>query len=548
MEPIPGSVNTGRKVRYLYRAECFRAIYFNRASHPLLQSIFSMNPPYRVRTTMITPIPLPVKPRGDHGALHNAGQCVEALVRDGPTAKPELIKRETALDGAQIGDLRIMHAIREVQRVPTTTAQVRESDISFLTENVAALRLGLSNEVAQNIVAHRRMPLNVNWTKYRDPKPGYFSDDESEFDGQPDIGKGFDVDVDVKLIVSNNTLVTHIHPVVSHTSPVFVDNEVLLAGENLSSVLTEAGGAVRPPDVKGVQKPVASMPRVGELKNVDIDIGYVATNGGMNREVIDLTGDSDVPESPMSTMSSLFGRSPSPLQHRPSTPHVQEQGRALQNYSLERNRVRIRVTDAVIGRCYPSHHPIGRSINADGSFMYFERIPLSHNVSKHWRRTLGQFVAEHVLGRPTQTNTVPLVLARFPENYVLYVLKTGVVTDEKNAKEDYFLYGSSYINYFRSPMEFGLHLKWLIDGMLMKSDADELAKTRRRRGARLCQCVHCREDGRLQKEITREYFAPSTRTGKRKVETVLQAGREARRQRVSIPVDLTKARDYRTAP
>lgn len=271
----------------------------------------------------------------------------------------------------------------------------------------------------------------------------------------------------------------------------------------------------------------------------DQDSAKAERDEGGNKSIV---VDHDRPDSPMSTMSSLFGRSPSPDAPVPPTVALKKL-----NYTLHNNRITVLATDALASR-RPLHHPVGRKIEPDGSFKFFERIPLSHQISKQWRKCLGTFIAKHVLKLKVNADDAPLMLSRFPDDYVLYMLKSGTTMDEMNAEVSYYLYGSKYVNHFRSPMEFGQHLKWLMKGMPMRgSGKGGPTRTRGQRGTRCCFCVHCRDDGVSQMDIKKKYFGRRV-AKKRKDKSDMLTGRNPRRcTKGNRDVDLSKAKDYRSA-
>ena len=132
--------------------------------------------------------------------------------------------------------------------------------------------------------------------------------------------------------------------------------------------------------------------------------------------------------------------------------------------------------------------------------------------------------------KPTQARAIlpsvpcqpdKVFLANFPAHYTLWVHKKG---DPHAPRKDHYLYGESssrciaavrmvinnllstltgsrYVAQFRSPMEFCLHLKWLLDGQPMKEN-----------GRPDCRCCYC--DGSVpQGEISSAFgrYHPSRR-------------------------------------
>jgi hypothetical protein len=70
---------------------------------------------------------------------------------------------------------------------------------------------------------------------------------------------------------------------------------------------------------------------------------------------------------------------------------------------------------------------------------------------------------------------------KFPENYTLWIHKSGVVTDRGNPRHDAYLYGAPHLGrrtarsqtsatIFRSPMEFAPHAIWLMRGSTGQCD------------------------------------------------------------------------------
>ncbi|KAH9858696.1 hypothetical protein C2E23DRAFT_799656 [Lenzites betulinus] len=105
-------------------------------------------------------------------------------------------------------------------------------------------------------------------------------------------------------------------------------------------------------------------------------------------------------------------------------------------------------------------------------------------IDRLWRDKLGRFLYDHVVkeelkqrGIRPRTNPEKVYITNFPANYTLWVHKKGHPHDPR---KDHYLYGSRHVPHFRSPMEFCLHLVWLLDGQPMKAN-----------GKPNCRCCYC---------------------------------------------------------
>ncbi|EIM87856.1 uncharacterized protein STEHIDRAFT_109728 [Stereum hirsutum FP-91666 SS1] len=395
----------------------------------------------------------------------------------------------------------------------------------------------------------------VNWTTYREGVLGYLDDDESIVENETNVEQLSDAgNGNHQLVVrtdnvyglsltatdqESNNRIQHVMGVtgVIESRGTNYEKDLAVGPKNAGQIFTDEMVRRLTSDMEALHLTDEAMDDESKLSNGQDSVE--ATKDVGKEKSIEI--DTDRPDSPMSTMSSLFGRSPSP---DAQVPPPASRSVHNPNYTVHNNRITVHTTDALATR-RPLHHPTVRTINPDGSFIYFERIPLAHEISKHWRECLGTFIAKHVLKLQVKADGIPLMLSRFPDDYVLYMLKSGTTKNEMNADVSYYLYGSRYVNHFRSPMEFGLHLKWLMKGMPMRGGIEGLGR-KGKRGTRRCLCVHCRDDGVSQKDIRKRYFGASG-TKKRKNGSGMSSSRGVRRRGEDHVVDLAKAKDYRSA-
>lgn len=393
-------------------------------------------------------------------------------------------------------------------------------------------------------------------TTYRESILGYSSDDEDILENETNVEQHSDAGNGNHLLMvrtdsvhgltltatdqERNNRIQHVNGVAGDTESrgTNYENDLAVGSNHAGQIFTD----------EMVRRLISDMESL-HLTDEAMDVESKLSNGQDSVEVTKDVGkkksieiDTDRPDSPMSTMSSLFGRSPSPDAPMPPPASGPVHN---PNYTVHNNRIIVHTTDALTTR-RPLHHPTVRTINPDGSFMFFEPIPLAHEISKHWRECLGTFIAKHVLKLQVKADGIPLMLSRFPDDYVLYMLKSGTTKDEMNADVSYYLYGSMYVNHFRSPMEFGLHLKWLMKGMPMRGGMIVHPGRKGKRGTRLCLCVHCRDDGVSQKDIRKKYFGMSG-PKKRKNGSGMSSRRGVRPRGEGHAVDLAKAKDYRSA-
>jgi len=115
-----------------------------------------------------------------------------------------------------------------------------------------------------------------------------------------------------------------------------------------------------------------------------------------------------------------------------------------------------------------------------------------------------------------------ITLLDFPEGYKLYEHKSQAY---QRPRTDTYLYGSKWVHYFRSPREFAMHLKWLLDGrpLTIKLRPD-------------CKCTGKRCSGMSQTDIDRKYLFIKTTPKK---QTHNQRSRPPKRP--SPPI---RAKDY----
>ncbi|KAI0706818.1 hypothetical protein C8T65DRAFT_223197 [Cerioporus squamosus] len=116
---------------------------------------------------------------------------------------------------------------------------------------------------------------------------------------------------------------------------------------------------------------------------------------------------------------------------------------------------------------------------------------------KYWREKIGKYLWDHVVKEDMSRKGIRVaacpdtfILAAYPKHYKLWIHKKG---DPANPRTDHYLLGSRYIDRFRSPAEFFLHMKWILEGMPMKGP-----------GQPDCQCCYC-DGSRPQGEISQAF-------------------------------------------
>ncbi|KAI0743563.1 hypothetical protein C8Q80DRAFT_847521 [Daedaleopsis nitida] len=170
------------------------------------------------------------------------------------------------------------------------------------------------------------------------------------------------------------------------------------------------------------------------------------------------------------------------------------------------------VTDAA-----PGLEPTQRTaqIDSNGEVNYYEEA--DSETDRSWRSKLGRFLYKHVvkedllkagiqgahISRPLFAlfcmnmlrHSLPgvatpdkVLIASFPLHYTLWMHKKGHPHDPR---VDIYLHGSRFVSQFRSPSEFFLHLKWILEGMPLKGT-----------GLPDCKCCYC-DGSRPQGEISK---------------------------------------------
>lgn len=116
---------------------------------------------------------------------------------------------------------------------------------------------------------------------------------------------------------------------------------------------------------------------------------------------------------------------------------------------------------------------------------YYLRVPLEHPDSHRWRAEIGKYLAPLVLG--TAMGRLPWTLADFPQGYVLLLHLVPRKTRSSKPRRDFYLYGSTDVASFASPLEFVKHAKWLMQGAHRTLDTHRSPR---------CKCKYCnRDDG-----------------------------------------------------
>ncbi|CAL1707608.1 unnamed protein product [Somion occarium] len=166
-----------------------------------------------------------------------------------------------------------------------------------------------------------------------------------------------------------------------------------------------------------------------------------------------------------------------------------------------------------------------KHVEEDGTVNYYEEA--TSETQNKWKRALGPLLAKFVVkpavqleGNKFTGNVTSSALFEFPRGYKLYTHKKG---DHYDPRKDNYLIGSQHVRAFRSPQEFFLHAKWLMEGQAYNSD-----------GTRACGCCYC-NPAVTQSDIARQYG-----TG--------HISDKPRRQRTSRPRPATsgviQAKDY----
>ncbi|KAI0358470.1 hypothetical protein OH77DRAFT_1420860 [Trametes cingulata] len=174
--------------------------------------------------------------------------------------------------------------------------------------------------------------------------------------------------------------------------------------------------------------------------------------------------------------------------------------------------------------------------DAQGLVNYYE--PAEQMIERMWREKLGRYLYDHVVkedmaqqGIRPRSNPDKVYLANFPPHYKLWVHKKGHPHDPR---KDHYLYGSRYVAQFRSPMEFCLHLKWLLEGQAMKEN-----------GKPDCRCCYC--DGTVtQGEISSKLgtYHPHRRDKDRKDKDKDRDGKPPKPRARQAPSTEIRFKDY----
>lgn len=150
--------------------------------------------------------------------------------------------------------------------------------------------------------------------------------------------------------------------------------------------------------------------------------------------------------------------------------------------------------------------------------------PADEEMVRHWKKAIAVFLIRES-GKVPYVSTQEYILRDLPAGYQLFVQKKGSGED---LRTDAYLYGSKYVNRFRSPAEFYFHAKWIDHGCPINS-----------KGKRLCGCAYC-DKTRNQKEIS-ELWSPKYTKPRKQSRTT-----SASRGRIEGAVDSElAAKDYR---
>ncbi|RPD68611.1 hypothetical protein L226DRAFT_540516 [Lentinus tigrinus ALCF2SS1-7] len=132
--------------------------------------------------------------------------------------------------------------------------------------------------------------------------------------------------------------------------------------------------------------------------------------------------------------------------------------------------------------------------DAQGFVNYYEDA--APEKEKFWREKIGKYLWDHVVKEDMRKKGVRVtaspdtfILAAFPKHYKLWIHRKG---DPADPRRDHYLYGSRYVDRFRSPAEFFLHMRWILEGMPLKPN-----------GRPDCKCCYC-DGSRTQGEISHE--------------------------------------------
>ncbi|KZP01462.1 hypothetical protein CALVIDRAFT_594177 [Calocera viscosa TUFC12733] len=132
----------------------------------------------------------------------------------------------------------------------------------------------------------------------------------------------------------------------------------------------------------------------------------------------------------------------------------------------------------------PHSRPTYTKENAPpGVLNYMEVVPHSDRRNKDWRNKVGTFLMK--LLPITAFARIQYTIADFPQHYALY--SKPRLSGATEQRDDLYLYGSRYVNNFRSPAEFAFHAYWL----MMDPTLDQAN----------CECQWC--TGTPQKELSR---------------------------------------------
>ncbi|KZT56885.1 hypothetical protein CALCODRAFT_555701 [Calocera cornea HHB12733] len=107
----------------------------------------------------------------------------------------------------------------------------------------------------------------------------------------------------------------------------------------------------------------------------------------------------------------------------------------------------------------PKKRPTVTKENAPpGVLNYMELVPHDDKRNKDWRDKVGNFLMTLLPIDPARH--VSYRIAEFPQHYALYSKpRMSGITEQR---DDLYLYGSRYVNNFRSPAEFAFHALWLM--------------------------------------------------------------------------------------
>ncbi|KAI0289760.1 hypothetical protein BC826DRAFT_592786 [Russula brevipes] len=101
---------------------------------------------------------------------------------------------------------------------------------------------------------------------------------------------------------------------------------------------------------------------------------------------------------------------------------------------------------------------------------YYVRVPLDDPDSHRWRAEIAKYLAPLVLG--TTMGRLPWTLADFPQGYILLLHKSPRrAQPSSKLRRDFYLYGSTDVPNFASPLEFVKHAEWLTRGAHRTLDA-----------------------------------------------------------------------------